>query len=101
MLTPRNFSRDSAYMYDDRSTVKEFFVVKTANPKCSLIPERLVAERYSCHVHTLKRWEKDPTLGFPPPVWVRGRRYRDVAALDAWDEANRKAAEAGAAEVAA
>jgi hypothetical protein len=32
-------------------------------------------------------------LGFPAPVRIRRRRYREIAALDDWDRANaRKAA---------
>jgi hypothetical protein len=59
----------------------------------TLIPDRCVAERYSVHRRTLARWDATPELGFPPPIYVRGRRYREVAALDEWDKENsRKAA---------
>jgi hypothetical protein len=59
-----------------------------------LSPDRRVAEdRYHVVVRTLERWDADPELGFPPPVYIRGRRYREIAKLDAWDRANaRKAA---------
>lgn len=53
-----------------------------------LLPDRLVAERYDCTVRTLERWDEKPELGFPPPVYVRRRRFRVIAKLDAWDRAN-------------
>jgi hypothetical protein len=71
-------------------------------PKCTLMPERLVSERYRVCTKTIDRWSQDPELGFPPVIWIRNRRFRDVAALDAWDQRMLlKAAKAGAAEVAA
>jgi hypothetical protein len=61
--------------------------------KPTLIPDRRTAERYGVHIRTLSRWDKTPDLSFPPPVYLRGRRYREAAALDQWDlENSRKAA---------
>jgi hypothetical protein len=58
-----------------------------------LIPDRIVArERYHVHPHTLRRWDKNPALNFPPPIYVNNRRYRDAAALDAWDRRNSREA---------
>ena len=65
---------------------------KRITPAPGLLPERLVAERYSVHVRTIDRWGRDPSLGFPPAVIIRKRRYRDAAALDAWDRAQSSAA---------
>jgi hypothetical protein len=60
-----------------------------------LIPDRVVArERYHVHPHTLRRWDKRPTLGFPPVVIVNGRRYRETDKLDAWDRKNSREASA-------
>jgi hypothetical protein len=53
-----------------------------------LIPDRLVALRYDVHVRTLARWERTPDLGFPPPVYIRRRRYREIEKLDQWDKDN-------------
>jgi len=53
-----------------------------------LIADRLVAERYDVTARTLERWDATPGLGFPPPVYIRRRRYREIAKLDAWDRAN-------------
>ena len=44
-----------------------------------LIPDPVVAkERYHVHPHTLRRWDNNPALGFPPVVKVNGRRYREA-----------------------
>jgi hypothetical protein len=60
-----------------------------------LIPDPVVArERYRVHPHTLRRWDKKPALGFPPPVYVNGRRYREAQKLDAWDRKNSREAAA-------
>src|SRR5262245_44129952 len=53
-----------------------------------LISDRQVAERYDVVVRTPERWDGTPDLGFPPPVYIRRRRYREVAKLDDWDRAN-------------
>jgi hypothetical protein len=61
--------------------------------KPGLLPDRLVAERYHVVVRTLERWDTIPELGFPRPIYIRRRRFRALAALEAWDCANaRKAA---------
>lgn len=58
-----------------------------------LISDPVVArERYHVHPVTLRRWDKNPALGFPPPIYVNNRRYRDEAALDAWDLKNSREA---------
>jgi hypothetical protein len=53
----------------------------------ALLPERIVAERYGKHIRTLKRWDATPGLGFPPPIIIRKRRYRDADAIAAWEKA--------------
>lgn len=60
-------------------------MTRDASPKRNLMPDRLVAERYSVGVKTIERWGKDPKMAFPPIVMINKRRYRSVAALDAWD----------------
>jgi hypothetical protein len=30
---------------------------------------------------TLGRWDADPSIGLPPPVWIGKRKYRDRAAM--------------------
>jgi hypothetical protein len=58
-----------------------------------LISERKVAARYDVSTRTLARWDLEPGLGFPPVIYVRERRYRELLKLEKWDRANaRKAA---------
>jgi hypothetical protein len=56
-------------------------------PDNSLLPDRLVAQRYNVHVRTLVRWDQTPSLEFPPPIRIRGRRYRSAQELAAWEAA--------------
>jgi hypothetical protein len=63
-----------------------------ANNKPVLLPDPVVARRYGVHPHTLRRWDKNPDLGFPPVVVVNNRRYRKIAELDAWDIRNSREA---------
>jgi len=49
------------------------------------LPDKLVCERYGICPSTLFRWDADENLGFPKPLRVRGRKYRDVAELDQFD----------------
>jgi len=53
-----------------------------------LLPDRLVAQRYDVSVRTLERWDATPDLGFPPPRYIRRRRFRNISELDAWDRRN-------------
>ena len=50
-----------------------------------LLPDRSVAERYRVNVRTLARWDTNPCLGFPPPIYILRRRYREIEKLDKWD----------------
>jgi hypothetical protein len=51
-----------------------------------LIPDSVVARhRYGVSLRTLPRWDARPELGFPVPVYINGRKYRDEAALDRFD----------------
>jgi hypothetical protein len=57
----------------------------------ALIREAKVAKRYDVDKRTLKNWDKQPELGFPPPVFINGHRYRDGDKLDKFDAARVKA----------
>jgi predicted DNA-binding transcriptional regulator AlpA len=46
---------------------------------------RHVRRRYGVSDMSLWRWLRDPALGFPQPLRIRGRRYWDAALLEAWD----------------
>jgi hypothetical protein len=65
-------------------------MTKSTDHARTLLPERAVAEKYGVCVRTIMRWGDDPSLGFPPVVIIRKRRYRDLAALEAWDAAHRE-----------
>jgi hypothetical protein len=66
--------------------------VAEAPNKSVLLPDPLVAKRYNVHPHTLRRWDDNPALGFPPVVMVNSRRYREAEKLDAWDRKNSREA---------
>ena len=52
----------------------------------ALLSDPQVAKRYQVDPRTIKRWDEDSDLKFPPAAYINGRKYRDVAALDAWDK---------------
>lgn len=56
-------------------------------PARTLIPDPQVARQYSVHYTTLANWDKDPDLGFPKPVRIKKRKYRDEAELKEFDRA--------------
>lgn len=62
------------------------------------LPDSQVAERYCVHATTLYRWDRDEQLGFPKPIRINGRKYRDVAALDDWDRSRAGAPGAASSE---
>ena len=52
-----------------------------------LIPDPEVCRRYSVHPTTLYNWDKHPALGFPKPIRINKRKFRDEAELDKFDRA--------------
>ena len=56
--------------------------------KPGLLPDKQVAQRYGVSVRSLERWDKISDLNFPRPIYIRRRRYRNIAKLDAWDRDN-------------
>ena len=58
---------------------------KTAQAR--LVPDAEVAARYNVHAATLYNWDHNPAMGFPKPVRIRGRKYRSLSELDAFDAA--------------
>jgi hypothetical protein len=53
------------------------------------LPDRQVAQRYGRHITTLARWDQSPDLGFPKPIRINNRKYREVDELDEWDRSRR------------
>lgn len=50
------------------------------------LPDPDVCKRYSISAMTLWRWDHDPEQNFPKPIRFGSRRkYRDLAALEAWE----------------
>ena len=52
-----------------------------------LVPDPEVCRRYSVHATTLYNWDKNPDLGFPKPIRINNRKFRDEAELDKFDRA--------------
>jgi hypothetical protein len=61
--------------------------------RTKLLPDRDVVRRYNVSFMTLWRWDHDPSLGFPRPLKIRGRNYRDESELDAFDMRMRRQCE--------
>ena len=51
-----------------------------------LLPRRETCKRYGVCARTVKRWELDPELNFPPPTVINNRNYDHEDRLGAWDE---------------
>lgn len=60
------------------------------------LPDRQVCNRYGVCNRTLSRWDRNPELGFPTPIIINGRKYRDEDELAAWDRAQAAKARAAA-----
>jgi hypothetical protein len=51
--------------------------------KSRLLPDRLVRQRMGgVAPSTLYRWDRNPRLGFPKPIVINGRKYRDERQLE-------------------
>jgi hypothetical protein len=48
---------------------------------------RKTAARYDRDVRTLDRWLETPGLGFPAPMYINGKRYWSIKALEEWERA--------------
>ena len=52
-----------------------------------LVPDPLVAEEFHVSLMTLWRWDHDPSLNFPKAIRIRGRNFRRLGELRAWEAA--------------
>lgn len=59
------------------------------------IPDPEVQRRYNITAMTLWRWDHDQTLGFPPPIRIRHRKYRSAKALAEFERRRAAAVEKG------
>jgi hypothetical protein len=55
------------------------------NDENDLWPAKRVERHYMVCGRTLDRWEDNPALEFPKPVWINRRRYWRLADLQAWE----------------
>lgn len=56
-----------------------------SNLSRQLLPDPQVCKRYGVTSMTLYRWDKNASLGFPKPLVINRRKYRDVAELEIWE----------------
>lgn len=58
--------------------------MQNAGPK--YIPVSALLRRYGiASKSTVYRWERDPDMGFPTPVFFGQRKFYDLAELEAWE----------------
>ena len=50
------------------------------------LPDPMVERRYGVSDMTVKRWDGDESLGFPKATVIRGRKYRKLSELLAFEE---------------
>jgi hypothetical protein len=60
-----------------------------------LIADARVRERFGKSQRTIDRWSQDPELGFPRPIYIRGRKHRDADAIDQFEAKLIASAEVG------
>jgi len=51
------------------------------------LPARQVWERFGVTDRTLDRWLANPSLVFPRPIFINGRRYFDADQIADWERA--------------
>jgi hypothetical protein len=64
-------------------TTKKINIV--SDPLSGLLPDPLVAERYKVTPRTIYRWDRQPDLDFPRPIFINRRKYRRVNQLENWE----------------
>lgn len=51
----------------------------------NFMTSRMLKDRYRCSDMTLHRWERHPTLDFPKPLRINGRRLWREADIAEWE----------------
>jgi hypothetical protein len=51
-------------------------------PPDEFVPDPDVCREFNVTPMTLWRWDRDPKLGFPPPLQIRRRNFRSRRQLD-------------------
>jgi hypothetical protein len=65
--------------------------MKTSLVSTEWEPDPKVARRFNVCQKTIDRWSKNPTLDFPKPMEINGRKYRKVRELEEWSAARVRA----------
>jgi hypothetical protein len=73
----------------ERASAKHLAIASEADDP--LVPDPQVLERYGITAMTLWRWDRDPELGFPKPIYIRLRKYRRLSQLVAWERQRARA----------
>jgi hypothetical protein len=55
--------------------------VSTDKPLEGYDPDPEVARYFGIHPKSLPRWDKNPKLEFPKPIYINGRKYRNRAEI--------------------
>jgi hypothetical protein len=71
---------------DWRPTVTKRHECRLEDDIDSFVPEARVREEFDVTAMTLYRWDHDRDLGFPPPITIRGRKYRSRKQLQEFKE---------------
>jgi hypothetical protein len=50
-------------------------------PDEGFAPDSTIARYLGVHPKSLPRWDKRPELGFPPPLYINGRKFRPWPAV--------------------
>jgi hypothetical protein len=61
-------------------------VTNNTETRDELVPDSVTCRDFKVTSMTLWRWDRDPELGFPPPVKIRRRNYRSRRALEAFKQ---------------
>jgi predicted DNA-binding transcriptional regulator AlpA len=60
--------------------------IESDAPPDTLVPDPEVAAEFGKSLMTIWRWDHDATLGFPPPIKIRKRKFRSRRALEAFKQ---------------
>jgi hypothetical protein len=60
-----------------------------------LVPNSEVKDEFGVCYQTIRRWERDPDLNYPEPVWIKNRKYQSRRKLEAFKASKRAAVTRG------
>jgi hypothetical protein len=59
---------------------------RPAHEHDELVPDPQIQREFGICAMTLWRWDKDLELGFPPPIRIRGRKFRSRRLAEAFKQ---------------